>query len=360
MIKAIIKKLIDYKDLTLDEASDLIDFIGDGYATPAQISAFLTALKLKGETINEITGFAFKMRERALKIDTGSINNIVDSCGTGGDNTNTFNISTASAIVAASAGLHVAKHSNFGLTSKCGSSSVLEALNIPLVDTPAKVEENLKKHNICFIHAPYFHKCTAYVNIVRKDIGIRTVFNFLGPLTNPAKPTGQVLGVAVPELCKKMAETLKNLDCKRALVVNGIDPVIDEINICGKTLVYRLENGKIEKFIIHPEDFGFKVAKLSDIAGNTPAVNAEIIKNIFAGKIEGPKKDVLLLNAAALLWTGYKAESIEDGIKTVSELIESGQAYKKLQEIQEKPTNKTESESDNEYQKWLKQFVNDD
>ncbi|MDD3013490.1 MAG: anthranilate phosphoribosyltransferase [Candidatus Gastranaerophilales bacterium] len=357
MIKAIIKKLTEGKNLSLEESSGLIDFIGDGYATPGQMAAFLTALKLKGETIDEITGFASKMRERALKVNIDGIDNIVDSCGTGGDCTNTFNISTASAILAASTGLHIAKHSNFGLTSKCGSSSVIEALGIPLVDSPEKVEESIKRHNISFIHAPYFHKCTSYINIVRKDIGIRTVFNFLGPLTNPAKPTGQILGVALPELCDKMAEALRNLDCKRALVVNGLDPVMDEISICGKTLVYRLENGKIDKLEIHPEDFGFKMAALSDIAGDTPSVNAKIIKDIFAGKIEGPKKEVLLINSAALLWAGYKADSIEHGIKIASEQIESGMALKKLYKLQEISTN--DSAFEQEYKEWLEQFVND-
>jgi len=357
MIKIIIKKLTEGKDLTLEESSGLIDFIGDGYATPGQMAAFLTALKLKGETIDEITGFASKMRERAKKINIDGFNNIVDSCGTGGDNTNTFNISTASAILAASAGLHVVKHSNFGLTSKCGSSSVIEALGIPLVDNPQKVEESLKTHNISFIHAPYFHKCTSYINIVRKDIGIRTVFNFLGPLTNPAKPTGQVLGVALPELCEKLTEALGNLGCKRAFVVNGLAPVMDEISICGKTLMYRLEDGKIDKFEIHPEDFGFKEAKLSDIAGDTPSVNAKIITDIFAGKIEGPKKEILLLNSAALLWAGYKADSIEHGIKIASEHIESGTALKKLYKLQE--ISKADSVSEQEYKVWLEQFVND-
>jgi anthranilate phosphoribosyltransferase len=334
MIKTVIKKLIDGQNLSFEESRNLIDFIGEGYATPAQIAAFLTALKLKGETIEEISGFASKMREKALKINTDGFNNVVDSCGTGGDCTNTFNISTASAILAASTGLCVAKHSNFGMTSKCGSSSVIEALGISLVETPEKVEESLKKYNISFIHAPYFHKCTSYVNTVRKDIGVRTVFNFLGPLTNPARPNGQVLGVALPELCEKMIETLKNLNCKRALVVNGINPNMDEISICGKTTIFRLENNNIDKYEIHPSDFGVKTANLCDIAGDTPDVNAQIIENIFAGKIEGAKKDVLLLNAGALLWTGFKADSIEKGIKLAEETLNSGLAFKKLKELQ--------------------------
>lgn len=334
MIKETIKKLAEKKNLSFEESRNLIDFIGEGYSTPAQIAAFLTTLKLKGETIEEISGFASRMREKALEINTADFDHVVDSCGTGGDGTNTFNISTASAILAAAAGVFVAKHSNFGMTSKCGSSSVIQALGINLVETPEQVEQSLKKYNIGFIHAPYFHKCTSFVNNVRKDIGIRTVFNFLGPLTNPAKPDGQILGVSLPELCPKMIEVLKNLGCKRALVVNGINPNMDEISICGNTSIYRLENENIDKFEINPSDFGIKTASLSNIAGDTPDINAQIIIDIFSGRIQGAKKDVLVLNAGALIWAGFKADSLEQGIKLAEETLNSGLAYKKLKELQ--------------------------
>ncbi|OGI26369.1 MAG: anthranilate phosphoribosyltransferase [Candidatus Melainabacteria bacterium RIFOXYA12_FULL_32_12] len=333
MLKTSLKKVVDGKNLTIQEAGDLIDFISEGNALPAQIAAFLTALKMKGETPEEITGFALKMRELVPEINLNGIDMIVDSCGTGGDSANTFNISTASAIVASSSGLHVAKHSNFGFTSKCGSSNVLDALGISLVDTPDSVSDNLKNNNIAFIHAPYFHKCTAQVNDVRKDLGIRTVFNFLGPLTNPTRPTGQVLGVACPKLCPKIAETLKNLGCKKALVVNAQNPAMDEISICGKTLIYKLENGKIESFEIHPEDFGLKIANLKDISGGTPEVNARIIEDIFEGKITDAKLDILLLNSAALLLVGNKTNSLEEGIKSAQDLINSGRTLEKLQEL---------------------------
>lgn len=323
MIKTLIQKLSDKKNLSVDETAQVMDIFAEGKATNEEIAAFLILLKEKGETAEEITGFACRMRELALKTDTSDFENIVDSCGTGGDCSNTFNISTASAILASLSGLTVAKHSNFGFTSKCGSSNVIEALGLNFAKTPEEALKSLKENNIAFLHAPYFHKCTSFVNPVRKTLKIRTVFNILGPLTNPTSPTGQILGVAVPELCPKMAETLKNLGCKKALVVNGQNPTIDEISICGKTLVYRLENGIIDSFYIHPSDFDIKEAKMEDIAGDTPETNAKIIRNIFNGKITGSKLDAVIINTAGLLWAGNKVNSIENGIKTAEELIKN-------------------------------------
>lgn len=333
MLKSALKKITEEKNLTLQEASEIVDILAEGEASSAQMAALLTALKMKGETPDEITGFAVRMRERALKIDIEGIDTIVDSCGTGGDGSNTFNISTASAIVASSSGLNIAKHSNFGFTSKCGSSNVIDALGITLVKTPEEVTASLKKHNIAFIHAPYFHKSTFYVNPVRKDIGIRTIFNFLGPLTNPTRPTGQVLGVSNSALCHKIAETLKNLGCKKALVVNSPDPLLDEISVCGKTLVYRLDKGQIDFFEIYPSDFGMDLSKLEDISGDTPEINAKIIENIFTGNITGAGLDAVILNTAAILWVGNKADSLENGVKLAKELIEKGQALEKLNRL---------------------------
>ena len=341
MIVGAIKKISEGKNLTSEEAGDLIDFIAEGKALPSQIGAFLTALKMKGETPDEITGLALKMREKALKIDLSGLKNIVDSCGTGGDCSNTFNISTASAILASASAqfsdFAVAKHSNFGFTSQCGSSNVLEALKISFTKSPEECTKFLKKNSIVFIHAPYFHKCTSNVNSVRKEIGIRTVFNYLGPLTNPASPTGQVLGVSNPALAPKIAEVLNNLGCKKAMVVCGQNPTLDEISICGKTLVYKLEKGKIENYELHPEDFGFNIAKLEDITGGTPDVNAGIIKDIFEGKIDDARLDAVLINTAALLWAGNKVQSIEAGITLATSLISNGLAKEKL-ELLQKPS----------------------
>ena len=334
MLKKYISRIKEKQNLSADEAGELIDLMSTGEVLPAQIAELLVSINAKEITSEELYGFAVRMREKAVKINTQGIENIVDSCGTGGDKTNTFNISTACAILASASGLHVAKHSNYGFTSKSGSSNVLQSLGIELLQTLEEAEKSLKHNNIAFIHAPYFHKCTFHVNAVRKELGIRTVFNLLGPLTNPAFPTGQVIGVSQKELCPKIAEALKLLGCKKALVVNGLNPVMDEISICGKTFVSRLNDGIIDDFEIRPEDFGINRAELREIEGGLPDVNAGIIKDIFNGKITGPKLDIVLLNTAALLWVGNSVNSIEAGIKTAAELLQTSQALKKLNKLQ--------------------------
>ena len=333
MLTYALNKITLNQDLTEREARELIHHISAGEAKPVQIAAFLASLKTKGETVGEMTGFAGGMREKALKINTQGLENIVDSCGTGGDNSNTFNISTASAVIAAAAGVNVAKHTNFGFTSKCGGSNVIEALGLSLPQDAGEVENNLKTKSIAFIHAPFFHKSTFHVNTVRKELGIRTIFNFLGPLTNPASPTGQVIGVSNPEMLSKMAETLKNLGCKKALTVCGIDPVMDEISICGKTMICELDNGRIKNYEIKPEDFGFKPACVEDITGGTPEFNAKIIEQLFAGELKGPKLEILLLNSAAVLWAGNRVHTLQDGIDLAAEIIRTGKAFEKLQEL---------------------------
>jgi len=333
MLKKYLIKIKDGKNLTAEECGDLIDLMSTGEVLPAQIADLLISLNEKEETAEEIYGFAKRMREKALKINIHGLEDIVDSCGTGGDKTNTFNISTASAILTSAAGVNVAKHSNYGFTSKCGSSNVLQSLGIELLTNPIEVETSLKKHNIAFLHAPYFHKCTAHVNFVRKELGIRTIFNLIGPLTNPAFPTGQVIGVPKKELCPKIAEALKNLGCKKALIANGLNPIMDEISTCGKTFISRLDNGKIDNFEINPEDFGIKQAKIEDLQGGTPDINAKIIEDIFHGKISGAKLDIVLINSAALLWVGNAVNSIEEGIKTATEIIQSGKAAQKLNNL---------------------------
>lgn len=333
MLKRYISKLSEMQNLTLQETSDIIDFISEGKVLPSQIASFLTALKMKGETPQEITGLALKMREKALKINLKNFTTIVDSCGTGGDHSNTFNISTASAILASSCGLNVAKHANIGFTSKCGSSNVIEALGIVPSQNPDEVVKNLKSFNIAFLHAPCFQKTSTYVNPVRKEIGIRTIFNYLGPLTNPARPTGHILGISNPQLAPKIAETLNNLGTKKAMVVTGHNPLIDEISISGKTVVYRLENKKIDCLEIYPEDFGLKSAPLSEIAGGEPDSNAKTIEDIFSGKIDDAKLDIVIFNTAAILWAGEKVGSLELGVKLASELVKSGKGINKLVQL---------------------------
>ncbi len=332
LIKAL-NKIMQNQNLSEQESFDLVNYLSSGDANPAQIAAFLSAIKTKGETVEELTGFAKGMLGNAVKIELPDGEMVVDSCGTGGDGADTFNISTASAIVAAASGLKIAKHSNAGFSSKCGSSTVLEALGIPLLQTPEQVENSLKTHSIAFIHAPYFHKSTYHVYQIRKELGIRTVFNFLGPLTNPARPKGQVIGVSTPDMQPIMAGTLKNLGCKRALIVCGVDPVMDEISLCGKTLVYELNDGEISNYEVHPEDYGLQRASLEDIEGGLPDDNAKIIEDIFAGKLKGAKLDILKFNSAGVLLAGNKVKTIEEGVKLSAELITSGQALQKLKEL---------------------------
>jgi len=333
MLTAALDKLTQKQDLTREEAAELIEIMGSGKANLAQIAAILTALKTKGETIEEITGFAQRMRDKAIKINTDGLEAVTDSCGTGGDGTNTFNISTASAIIAAACGVNMAKHSNYRITGKCGSSNVLEALGIPVYEKPEAVRNSLKQHSIGFIHAPYFHKSTFHVNVVRKELGIRTVFNFLGPLTNPALPAGQVIGVSNPAMQPVIAQVLHNLGCKKAMVVCGVDPLIDEISICGTTRIYRLENGAIDNFEINPADFGMETASLKEIEGGDSDFNARIIRDIFSGKTQGPKLDVLLLNTSAVLWAGNKAQNLHEGVEIARNAVESGKAAEKLKNL---------------------------
>jgi anthranilate phosphoribosyltransferase len=325
MIKEVIKNLSENKNLSCQQARDLIDFLSEEQATQGQIGAFLTALVMKKPTIDEMTGFASRMREKA-KLINHNYENLVDSCGTGGDCSNTFNISTTASILASSSGLKVAKHSNFGITSICGSSNVLQSLGIELVQTSQEAEKQLETKGITFIHSPFFHKSTSCVNPVRKEIGIRTVFNFLGPLVNPAFPTGQIIGVASLEMCPVIIEVLKNLGLKKALVVHGVNPIIDEISICSETKIFRLENEKIDSFVIKPEELGVKTANISKLKGSTPEENAVTIKNIIEGNLQGPPLDAVLVNTAGLLWVGNKVSSLYEGVIFSNALINSGAA----------------------------------
>ncbi len=330
MLKAVINKLNKKQDLTTVEAAEVIDIISSKDVPDSQIAELLISLSSKGATVEEMTGFALEMRKKAVKINTDGPGVITDSCGTGGDGTNTFNISTAAAIVAASCGVNIAKHSNYKITGNCGSSNVLEALGIPLLKGPYEIEQSLKKHSIGFIHAPYFHQSTAKLHKVRRELKVRTIFNFLGPLTNPALPTGQVIGVSAPDMLPKITHVLRNLGCNRAMVVCGIDPLIDEISICGPTKIYRLEKGEIDNFEIKPADFGMETAPLDEISGGDPDFNAGIIRDIFSGKRKGPDLDILLLNTAAVLWAGNMAKTLQEGVELALKSIESGKAAEKL------------------------------
>lgn len=344
MIKEAIEKVVRKIDLTEAQTHGVFDEIMSGKATPAQIGSFVTALRMKGETVDEITGAAKVMREKSIKIHTGKsavgidrddINideeTIVDTCGTGGSGTNTFNISTAVAFVVAGSGLKVAKHGNRGASSECGSADVLEALGVNLDIGPDRVEKCIKEIGIGFMYAPLFHGAMKYAITPRKEIGIRTIFNLLGPLSNPANATSQVLGVYDAKLTEVIAAVLKNLGCRRALVVSGMD-TLDEITITGKTKITELNKGRLKTYFVSPEKFGMKRSKLRSIKGGSAKENAKILLSILEGE-RGARRNVVLLNAAAALVAGFKAGNFKEGIELAKDSIDSGRAVEKLNRL---------------------------
>lgn len=330
MVKEAIAKVVEKKDLTEDEMASVMREIMEGEATPAQIASIITALRMKGETVDEITGAARVMREKALKVKT-TASVIVDTCGTGGDESFTFNISTAAAFVAAGAGLTVAKHGNRSVSSKSGSADVLKSLGVNIEAEVERVEECLDNIGIGFLFAPMMHGAMKHAAPVRREIGIRTIFNILGPLTNPAGAKYQVLGVYRSELTEVLANVLKNLGSTRAFVVSGNDG-LDEITLTSETKVSELKDGKVNTYSIKPEEFGITRCKLFELQGGDPDDNARIIREILKGD-KGAKRDVVVLNAAAAIAASGKAKDIKDGIKLAEEAIDSGKALGKLEKL---------------------------
>jgi len=331
MIKEFIAKLINRNDLSGSEMEKAMNAVMSGKATPAQIAAFITALRLKGETIDEIAGAARVMRLKASKIclnPNSKDETILDTCGTGGDNANTFNVSTASALVAAGGGIKVAKHGNRAVSSKCGSADVLEALGVKLDLTVIDVERCLREVGIGFLFAPLFHGAMKYAAGPRREIGIRTIFNILGPLTNPAGATVQVLGVYTSGLTEKIAHVLGKLELKEAFVVCG-EGQFDEISICGPTRVSHLKKGRVLTFEIRPEDYGLGRARPDEITGGDNQENAKIINNILGGA-KGPARDIVLFNAAAAFVVAGITTDLEDGLTKAADSIDSGRAREKL------------------------------
>jgi anthranilate phosphoribosyltransferase len=331
-LKYFIAKLVEGEDLTEEEAQQAMQTIMSGNATDAQIGSFLTALRMKGETVEEISAFAKVMREFAESIKPSVDGTLVDTCGTGGDRIKTFNISTVASFVVAGTGIPIAKHGNRSVTSKAGSADLMEALGIKIDLPPKDVERCIEKVGIGFMFAPVFHKAMKYAIGPRKEMGIRTVFNILGPLTNPANAQAQVLGVFDPDLTEKMAKVLGNLGVKKAMVVHGLDG-LDEISTLGRTQVSELTNGHVNTYYIKPEDFGLKRASTTDLAGGDAVKNAEIAIRILKNKEEGPMRDVVELNAAAGIYVGGKASSMDEGLDLARESIDSGKAYEKLEAL---------------------------
>ena len=336
MIKEAIIKLSKKQDLAYAEAEAVMDEIMSGQATPVQMSAYLTALALKGETIDEITASAAGMRAHCIKL----LHNldVLEIVGTGGDGSNSFNISTTSSLVFAAGGVPVAKHGNRAASSKSGAADVLEALGVKITLTPERSAEILKKINICFLFAQNYHIAMKYVAPIRKELGIRTVFNILGPLSNPAGANMELMGVYDQSLVEPLAQVMANLGVNRGMVVYGQDS-LDEISMCAPTSVCEIRDGKFTSYEITPEQFGYERCEKGALTGGTPAENAEITKAILKGEEKGPKRQAVCLNAGAALYIAGKAASIEEGVKLAESLIDSGAALKKLGEFVEE-TNK--------------------
>jgi len=329
------------QSLSRSEAREVMAEVLSGKCTDAQIAALLVALHMKGETVEEIVGFAEAIRAAAtpLKLSTNSTVDVsdterdalVDTCGTGGDASGTFNISTAAAFVVAGVGVRVAKHGNRSITSKCGSADVMEALGVNIGLAPERIAACLNEVGIAFLFAPAMHGATKYVQPARRELKLRTVFNLLGPLTNPAGASAQVVGVYSLDLVEKLAEALSMLGLRRAMVVHGLDG-LDEITISGPTRIAEVRDGEVHSSEVTPEEFGFKRAPLEDISGGDAVGNASLIKEILEGK-KSSRRDVVLLNAAAALLVAGKAEHLKDGIRLAAASIDSGVAAKRLEAL---------------------------
>lgn len=332
MIKEAIVKLVNKEDLSFDEAYAVINEIMSGDTSPTQNAAFLAALSTKSaraETIDEIAGCAAAMRDHATKVDTDM--ELFEIVGTGGDNAQSFNISTTSALVAAAGGLKVAKHGNRAASSNCGTADCLEALGVNIEQSPEKCRELLEKAGMCFFFAQKYHTSMKYVGAIRKELGFRTVFNILGPLTNPGTPSTQLLGVYDDYLVQPLAEVLSSLGVKRGMVVYGQDK-LDEISLSSPTSVCEIRDGWFRSFVITPEEFGFERCKKEDLRGGTPQENAEIVRRILNGE-KGPKRNAVLLNAGASLYIGGKADSIREGVELAANIIDSGKAAETLDKL---------------------------
>ncbi len=331
MIKEAIYKVVNKENLTAAEAEAVMEEIMSGNATQAQMSAFLTGLRMKGETIEEITALAKGMRAKGMKVNTTG--DVLEIVGTGGDEVGTFNISTTSAFVIASAGVTVAKHGNRSVSSKSGAADVLEHLGVNLNLNAEQNEEVLKKVGICFLFAQIYHSSMKCVGPVRKEIGIRTVFNILGPLTNPAAANLQLLGVYDEKLAEPLAKVLSNLGVVRGASVYGNG--LDEITLAGPTKVYEINHGDLKEYEITPEQFGFKTCELKELIGGTPEENAKITRDILSGTEKGPKRQVVQMNAGMSLYLAGKANTLEEGVKLAGDLIDSGKALEKLEAFKE-------------------------
>ena len=326
-ITELLEIILDGNDLTFEQAQKLLDTVFEGEVPELQIAAFLAAMRVKEASATELAGLASSLREHSVRVDTG-IQNLVDTCGTGGAKLKTFNISTASAIVAAGAGVSVAKHGNRGITSKCGSADVLTALGINVEATPETIAKCIQQAGIGFMFAPKFHPAMKYVQPIRKTLDFRTAFNILGPMANPARATAQVMGVPQEGLMGRIAEALKLLGIKRAMVVHSEG--LDEISTMSPTKILNLKDGQITPDVLNPTDYGIELADFNTLAGGDAETNAEIVRQIIAAKDTGPRKDIVTLNAAAAIIVASLADDFAAAIKLANESISSGKAQAAL------------------------------
>jgi anthranilate phosphoribosyltransferase len=328
MFTELLEKIVRHEDLTTEEAAGVMREVMEGHAAPASLAALLSALVMKGERPSEIVGFARTMREHAVQM-SAPVGEVFDTCGTGGDRSGTFNISSAAAIVIAACGVKVAKHGNRSVSSRCGSADVFEALGVNIAASPATVERTLRDTGIAFFFAPTFHPSMKHAAQTRRELGIRTAFNLLGPLTNPAGATRQLVGVPRPELTELLARALMMLGSKRAWVVHGADG-IDEISTTGHTKVSECRLGAVHTFYVHPADFGLAKSAPGELSGGDASENAAIIREVLAG-IRGPRRDVVLLNAGIGLFVAGRVNAVRDGILAAAAAVAAGSAAQRLQ-----------------------------
>jgi len=324
-----LQKIVDGHDLSVEEAEALMGEIFD-IATDAQIGALLIALRMKGESASEIAGLASKMRSSAVRINPRVSGNLVDTCGTGGDASNTINVSTAAAFVTAACDVPVAKHGNYAVSSKCGSANVLSELGVNISPQPAEVQSMIETLGIGFMLAPIFHPAMKRVGQLRRELGIRTVFNILGPLTNPAGAKAQVMGVYDPKLCEKLANVLRILGADRAMVVHGMG--MDEITNTGETVVSELKEGTVKNYQLHPEDFGYGLAKAEAIAGGMPEENALKLVKVMKGE-RSAARDIIAMNSGAAIYVSGRASTLEEGARLAEAALDSGKALGTLKKM---------------------------
>lgn len=332
MVKELIKKITEKEELGFEEIEQIISKIAHQEVSEAQIGAFLVAITQKGVNKDEFFAFASAMRKFSNRVILDKF--VVDSCGTGADFSKSINVSTASAIVASASGVNVLKQTNSSITSSCGSSDFLKALDINIARIPQDAKTEFEKNSIAFVHSPYFNDFARINNPIRQQLGIKTIFNYLGPMINPSFPNAQLLGVSSLEMCEKMIYALKKLGTEKALVVNGMNPNVDEISICSKTAVWELNRGEISYYEISPEDFGFKTVDLTEIQGGRGEENARIVQEIFKSEIKGAKSDIISMNAGAMIYLAGLAKDMFEGAKIAQNVIESGLAQEKLLQLQ--------------------------